>query len=147
MNLQGADELRARFKALQKGVFKPAAKDWATEALKIAQDSVPNRNTRWSKGRLHDSFKVRMNTAKTVSKARVVGHYTGYFVDAGVKPHSLIRRKARPKGGAGRTIFAAAARKRHPGYPARPYRHRMLVVAYRKHPALDYAIKAWNEAA
>ncbi len=141
--LQGGPELMARLKALRKDVFKPGVRLWADEAVRVARASVPNRDTRWSKGKLHDS--IRRKSA-TQYKGVVVGFYTGYFVDAGVRPHSLKRRKSRPTGKA-RTIFAAAARKQHPGYPARPWRGHATAEALRKHPVLDNVIDAWNKAA
>jgi len=151
VKLQGADELRARLKALRKDVFKPAARLWADEATDVARDLVPNRNTRWSKGRLHDSISPKHTATGRVSsmthKATVVGHYTGYFVDAGVKPHSLMRRKARPKSSLGRTIFARAARKPHPGYAARPFRAKALRQGLEKADPLELAVAAWNKAA
>jgi len=146
----GADGLRRRLKALRKDVFAPAAKEWSEEASDIARSLVPNRNTRWSKGRLNDSIQpARTKTGRlssTTHKARVVGHYTGYFVDAGVRPHSLTRRKSRPKSSLGRTVFARAARKPHPGYPARPFRARALREALAKTDPLQMAVEAWNRA-
>lgn len=144
MSLKGAPELRARLKALHKGVFKPAGKDWADEAVKIARARVPNRNTRWSKGTLHDS--IRRKSA-TQNKAIVVGKYTAYFVDHGVVPHSLQRRKTRPAGKLGRSVFAAMARKPHPGYRARPFRVASAREALAKFPIKDKVIAAWNDAA
>lgn len=135
--LKGADDLGKRLKALRKDVFKPAVRLWADAATGIARADVPDRNTRWSKGRLHDS--IRRKTA-TQYKGVVVGHFTGYFVDAGVRPHSLQRRKSR-------TIFSSQARKGHPGYPARPWRGHATHEALRRHPVLDQCIAAWNKAA
>lgn len=143
MALKGATELKARLKAIRKDVFKPAGKDWADETAKIARGMVPNRNTRWSKGRLHDSIRRKSATQK---KAVVVAHYTAYFVDSGVKPHSLVRRKSRPSGQA-RTVFARAARKPHPGYRARPFRAAAAREGLRRRPVLDKVIAAWNRAA
>jgi hypothetical protein len=142
--IAGANALMRRFKALQKDVFVPEARLWQDEAVKIARATVPNRDTRWSKGKLHDSIRARKSRA--VSKIVVVGFYTGYFVDAGVKPHSLKSRKSRPTGAA-RTIFAAAARKQHPGYPARPWRGHATAEALARHPVFDVVIDAWNKAA
>jgi hypothetical protein len=139
-SLQGADQLQARLKALRKDVFKPAARLWADEAVKVARASVPNRDTRYSKGKLHDS--IRRKSA-TQQKAVVVGFYTGYFVDAGVRPHSLKRGRTKP----GRTIFSSSARKGHPGYRARPWRGHATAVALQRHPVLDQVILAWNKAA
>ncbi len=139
-SLKGADQLTARLKALRKDVFKPAVRLWADEAVRVARASVPNRNTRWSKGNLHDS--IRRKSA-TQYKGVVVGRYTGYFVDAGVRPHSTSKGRTKP----GRTIFASKGRKGHPGYPARPWRGHATAEALRKHPVLDQVIDAWNKAA
>lgn len=147
MSLTGKQQLQARMKAIGKDVFKPAGKKWADEDVRLMRQRVPNRNTRWSKGKLHDSFRRKSATAK---KAVVTGRYTSYFVDAGPKPHSMQRRKSRPKGSQGRlgrTIFAATARKGHPGYRARPFRARSAQDALRKYPMSEQVIKVWNRAA
>lgn len=153
-SLVGADDLRARLKAIRQNVFKPMARDWADEATRIGRDKVNAMNMPYSgygekrskpQARLLPS--IRRKTA-TMRKAVVVGSYHAYFVDAGVKPHSL---KARPStvnraARQGRTIFSRAGRK-HPGYAARPFRGATAVEAYRKHPAGEAVVKAWNEAA
>ncbi len=137
--LQGSAEFRARLKAIAATkVFKPVGKQWADETVRLQRKDVPNRNTRWSKGRLHDS--IRRKSA-TMNKATVVGRYTAYFVDAGVKPHSLQRRK---KSG---TVFARAARKGHPGYRARPFRAKSAREALRRFPMSAEVVALWNRAA
>ena len=151
--LVGADDLKARLKALRQGVFKPAAKAWAQEAADIARSEVGGMSMPYSgdnlkrskpQAQLLPSIKVK---SATMRKAVVVASYHSYFVDAGPKAHSLRARKSRPKSGAGRTIFAATARKRHPGYAARPFRGKAAARAYEKHPVQDYVYKAWNGAA
>jgi hypothetical protein len=149
MSLKGGPQLKARLKALGKPIFKPAGKEWADEVVRLARQRVPNRNTRYSKGRLHDS--IRRKTA-TQNKAVVTAFYDAYFVDAGVKPHSLKTRSSRPKGRgsfakAQRTIFAATARKGHPGYKARPFRARSARDALAKSSPLDAVVAAWNSGA
>lgn len=149
MGLTGKQQLQARMKAIGKDVFKPAGKQWADETVRLMRQRVPDRNTRYSKGKLHDSIRRKSATQK---KAVVEGRYTGYFVDAGVKPHSLQRRKSRPKGRGTaaqiqRTIFAATARKVHPGYKARPFRARSARDALRKYPMSAEVIRVWNRAA
>ena len=134
----------ARLKALRKDVFKPAVKLWGDEAARIARNDLSSDSMPYSKGVLVKS--IRRKSA-TQYKGVVVGWYHGYFVDAGVKPHSLRSRKSRPKSGLGRTIFAATARKGHPGYPARPWRGAATAGALRKYPVLDIVIEAWNKAA
>ena len=143
MNLKGADDLRARLKALKKDVVKPAHKEWADEAVKIARASVASMTMPYSKGRLHDSIKRKTATQR---KAAVVAVYPAYFVDKGVVAHSLQRRSTRPKG-AGRTIFSKAARKPHPGYRARPFRAHTTMEAFRRVHPLDKVVAAWNRAA
>ncbi|MES2156082.1 MAG: hypothetical protein V4510_13190, partial [bacterium] len=137
--LQGSAEFRARLKAIAATkVFTPLGKKWADETVRLQRADVPNRNTRWSKGTLHDS--IRRKSA-TKNRATVVGRYTGYFVDAGVKPHSLQRR-----GKKSRTVFSRQARKGHPGYRARPFRRPAAEEALRRHPMSAEVIALWNRA-
>lgn len=148
MSLQGKAQLQAKLKALGKDVFKPAGKTWADETVRLARGRVPVRNTRWSKGKLHDSIRRKSATQK---KAVVEARYTAYFVDAGPKPHSLQRRTSRPKGrGPGgqlaRTIFASTARKAHPGYKARPFRARSARDALKRYPMSAEVVRVWNRA-
>jgi hypothetical protein len=64
----------------------------------------------------------------------LVGHYTvvgsfhAYFVNAGVKPHTVFGR-------------------RHPGYKARPFRVEAAREAYDRQVNVDPIYKAWNDAA
>ena len=143
--LIGADALKARLKALHKDVIKPVHKAWADEAVKIARADVGGMSMPYSKaGHLLASIKRKTATQK---HAVVVASYHAYFVDAGVKAHSLQRRKSRPKGNLGRTIFAATARKPHPGYKARPFRAHAAQEAFRRTHPTDKVIAAWNRAA
>jgi hypothetical protein len=148
--LKGAPALRARLKALTATkVFTPLGKDWADEAVRIGQQRVGSYNMPYSNGRLRLS--IRRKTANQ-RKAVVTGSYHSYFVDAGVKPHSMQRRSARPRGrgtlaSAQRTIFARTARKGHPGYRARPFRAYMAGEALRRKPMSAALIAAWNAAA
>ena len=144
-NLQGLDGLKARLKALRKDVIKPVHKAWADEAVKIARADVGGMTMPYSKGR-HLLGTIRRKTASQ-KRAVVVASYHAYFVDAGTKPHSLQRRKSRPKGRLGRTIFAATARKPHPGYRARPFRVHAATEAFRRTHPMDRVIAAWNGAA
>ncbi len=137
--LSGSAEFRARLKAIAATkVFKPVGRKWADETVRLQRSEVPNRNTRWSKGRLHDS--IRRKSA-TMNRATVVGHYSAYFVDAGVKPHSLQRRKK-----ASRTVFSSRA-KGHPGYKARPFRAKSARLALERNPMSAEVIALWNRAA
>lgn len=146
--LVGADDLKARFKALQTKVIVPAGKAWAEEAAQIARSRVGSMNMPYSGQQAHRAKpQTSLLPSITVKKSRskqkfvVVGSYHAYFVDAGVKPHSLQRRAA------SRTIFAPAARKQHPGYRARRFRGPAASGALAKHPVSETVVKAWNEAA
>ncbi len=146
MTLQGKQALQARMKAITAdNLFKPAGKQWADETVRLSRQRVPNRNTRWSKGKLHDSIRRKSATAR---RAVVVGFFTEYFVDAGVRPHSIQSRKSRPKGfRSGRTIFAPQGRKLHPGYRARPFRARSAREALARYPMAKEVVRVWNRAA
>ena len=144
--LLGASDLKARFKALQTNVIVPAGKEWAEEAAKIARSRVGSMNMPYSgyprkkpQASLLPSITVRKSRSK--QKFIVEGSYHAYFVDAGVKQHSLQRRSA------SKTIFAPAARKPHPGYAARRFRGAAASGALAVHPVSETVVKAWNEAA
>lgn len=151
-NIQGADQLKARLKAIRTKVAGPAAKAWQAEAVGLARDYVGSMNMPYSDGNLLGSIDAkRTGTGKISStnyKAVVVASYHSYFVSAGVKPHSMTARASTQRRAAkqGRTIFSRKGRK-HPGYKARPFRERTLMNAYDRHPVRDYVVKAWNEAA
>lgn len=136
-DLQGSDALKRRLEALRQ-VFKPLGREWADEGVVVGRPMLPVRPASMkagdghAPGRLHDS--LRRKTA-TQYKAVIAAHYTGYFIDAGVKPHAL----GRPG-----TIFA---KRMHPGYKARPWRARMAHEALRRKPPLEALIKQWNDAA
>lgn len=152
--LVGADDLKARFKALQSKVIVPAGKAWAEEAAKIARARVGAMNMPYSGERrkkpqpaLLTSIAVRKSKSK--QKFIVQGSYHAYFVDAGVKPHSMAARASTVKRAAseGRTVFSRAGRKPHPGYRARRFRGQAASGALAKHPVSQTVVKAWNEAA
>ena len=143
MSITGIPQLKARLKAAGQS-FKPLGKDWADEARDLAEAAIRSSGA-VDTGELAGSFRRKQATAK---KAIVTGRYTGYFIDAGVKPHdNTVSRKARPKTKAGRTIFSSFVAKNHPGYRARPFRKRIAEEALRRHPLGDAVVKAWNEAA
>ena len=152
--LVGADDLKARFKALQTKVIVPAGKEWAEEAAKIARARVGAMNMPYSGEQrskpqqvLLTSIEVKQSRSK--QKFVVKGSYHAYFVDAGVKPHSMAARASTVKRRAeeGRTVFAPKSRKPHPGYDARPFRGATAKDALTKHPVTETVVKAWNEAA
>lgn len=152
-SLVGADDLRARLKAIRTKAAGPAAKAWQAEAVDMARGYVSSYDMPYSKGRLLASIDAKRTKTGRLSstnyKAVVVASYHAYFVSAGVKPHLLGPRASTQRRAArqGRTIFSRAARKRHPGYDARPFRQRTALGAYKKHPVRNYVIAAWNGAA
>ncbi len=146
--LIGKEELRARIKAIQAdNVFKPAGKQWADETVRLARSRVPNRNTRYSTGKLHDS--IRRKSANK-NKDIVTGRYTGYFVDAGTQGHGLNSRASRAARGGLTTRLQtrfAPQRRKGPGYAARPFRARSAQDALAKYPMSAEVIRLWNRAA
>jgi len=144
MTLQGKDQLKARMKAIGTEVFKPAGKQWADEVVRLSRDRVPNRDTRYSTGRLHDS--IRRKTANR-NKAIVTMRYVGYFVDAGTQGHGLNSRASRSVARGFRSTFSPKHRKAHPGYAARPFRARSARDALQRYPMSETVIKVWNKAA
>jgi hypothetical protein len=152
--LQGAAEFKARLKNVRKAVGQPGGKAWAKECAAIMTDRVGAMSMPYSgtgRGKygsrdhpeyiLKNSFRVRAGrmTAGSLSSYTVVGSFHAFFVDHGVKAHSL-RRRAK---GQDRTVFA----KRHPGYRARPFRREAALEALRRRPFVMQVIEAWNEAA
>jgi hypothetical protein len=135
--LRGGKELRARLKAISLS-FKPAGKAWADETARQARPRVRVRT-----GRLRKSFRRRNATQK---RATVVGHFTAYFIDAGVKPHTITA-KRRPLvfEAGGRTIFARKVH--HRGFRARPFRQRAAEEGLRREPMAKHVIEQWNKAA
>jgi hypothetical protein len=137
-SLKGDKELKARLKAIGQ-VFKPVARQWAAKDRDLMRPMVPVQT-----GRLRKSFRVSSVSAK---RARVLGHYTAYFVDAGPKAH-VITAKRHPfmvfKAG-NKTIFARKVH--HRGYRARPFRQRAADEALRLTPAAQDVIDLWNRAA
>lgn len=144
MSLTGVPALLARIKAV-KLTFKGYGRTWADETAKQARKRVPNRNTKWSTGRLHDSIR-RQNA--TQRKATVVAHYTANFVDAGSVAHDV---KAKGKslygfgGDGGRTIFAKKVHKQR--IAPRRFKRASAQAALRSHPIRQTMIDLWNKAA
>jgi hypothetical protein len=132
--LQGAAQLRARFRAIRE-VWKPIGRDWADETVLLARRAVPVRT-----GNLQRSIRRRSASMK---KASVVAHYTQYFVDAGTKEHPVaVRRKQVLSDG--RTVYGRRAV--IPRQAARPFRERVAREALERHPLAETVIEAWNEA-
>jgi hypothetical protein len=147
--IKGTPAFKARLKAIRSEVIKPTAAKWQDEAVKYARGHVPNRNTRYSTGKLHDSIKPGETRtgrrARSALEARILMRYTGYFVDAGTQGHGLHSRASRAATSR-RTLFAPKARKRG-GYPARPFRRQSAEYALQKVPFAAILTDAWNRAA
>jgi len=145
-NIKGADGLKARLKAVGKS-WKPMARKWADTAVDLGHPKLPTRPSSMWAGDKHDPGRLAGSIRRksiTQRKAEVGAHYTAYFIDAGVKSHSMSRRR---KGEgkyerAARTVFA----KKHPGYRARPFRGYIAHESLRKHPMSDTVIELWNKA-
>jgi hypothetical protein len=152
--LVGADALKARFRALQDKVIMPAGKAWAEEAARAARSRVSAMNMPYS-GYPRKKPQQVLLTSIAVKKSRskqkfiVKGSYHAYFVDAGVKPHSLGARSSTlaRQSSEGRTVFSRAGRKPHPGYAARRFRGASARAALVAHPVSETVVRAWNEAA
>lgn len=144
--LRGADDLKRALAAAAKS-WRPMGKRWADEAIRVGQPMVPVRPSSMRAGDGHAPGRLRGSFERNTPRGRtaiVRAHYTAYFIDAGVKPHSMQPRRSRPTSGAGRTIFSSFARKGHPGYRARPFRQRMAEEALRRAPLDEAIIEAWN---
>ena len=146
--LIGKAELKERMKAIAAdNVFKPAGKQWADETVRLSRGRVPNRNTRYSTGKLHDS--IRRKSA-TKYKAVVSSRYTAYFVDAGTQGGGINSRASRAARGGLTTRLQtrfSPKRRKGPGYPARPFRSRSAREALERYPVSDQVIRLWNRAA
>lgn len=136
--LRGGRELRARLEAIKKS-WKPIGRQWGKADVQENRARVPSRT-----GRLRRSFRV---TSVSSKKVRVGGHYTGYFVDAGTKPHEIAAKSGKRLifQAGGRTIFARKVH--HRGYRARPFRKVAAEEALRKNPMAETLIDQWNKAA
>jgi hypothetical protein len=138
MRVTGGNDLRKRLNAL-KVAFKPIGRQWGRATVKSGRPMVPVQT-----GRLRRSLRV---TSASQKRARVGGHYTAYFIDAGVKPH-VIKKKGPGtlvfKGRRG-TVFAKKVN--HRGFRARPFRKRMAQEGLRQTPMAQILIDQWNDAA
>lgn len=138
MKLLGSKELRARLDAIGEP-FRPIGRTWGRETVKAGRQLVPSKT-----GRLRKSLRVTSSNDKTT---RVGAHYTGYFVDAGVKPHMIRAKGGQPMvfKSRGRTIFARAVH--HRGYRARPWRRRAAREGLERTRMDQILYDLWNKAA
>jgi hypothetical protein len=138
--LKGSPELRRRLKAI-KTVFKPAGKDWTEKTTAAAKrrlaSSVDTGATRSS---------IRKRNASMV-KATVVGKYPVNFIDAGVKAHDIVPKRATVLrfDVSGTTVFARKVHKR--AQPARPFKKASAEEGLRQVDILRDLIDLWNRAA
>ena len=143
MSLKGGKQLRARLKAVRKDVGQPMSKAWAKECTGLIDAKVGAMSLPYSgksggqygsrshpKYRMQRSFRVKAGRMKSglVGHYTVVGSFHAWFVNAGVKPHTVFGR-------------------RHPGYRARPFRAEAAREAYRRQVNVDPIYAAWNAAA
>jgi len=140
--LKGADELRARLKAIQ-GVFRQTAPRWQRATVAEARRRVPVAT-----GATRASLRAGPATSM---KASVVGKYTVNFIDAGSVAHNEPRSRRR-KGRkvlkfnvGGQTIFRRKVHKR--AIAARPFKEASAEAGMRKVDLLRVLIDLWNKAA
>lgn len=136
--LQGADQLRARLKAMKLG-FKDVGRQWADETAQVARTMVPSRT-----GRTRSSIRRKNATQR---KATVVGFYPVNFINAGAKEHDIQPRRTsvlKFKAG-GDVIFRKKVHKR--AQPAHPFKRRAGEEGLRRVHILDRLIERWNRAA
>ena len=140
-NLKGTPEFKARLKRVQL-MFKPLGRRWADTGVDIGTPLLPTRPTSMRAGDKHEPGRLRRSIRRksaTQRKAVIAAHYTAYFIDAGVKPHSMQKRSK----GQDRTVFA----RKHPGYRARPFRAHIAHESLRRHPMAETLIAEWNAGA
>jgi hypothetical protein len=138
-SLQGADQFKARMKAMRLS-FKPMGKDWAGTTASEANRTAPRGAT----GRLARSHKVKSATQR---RAIVNAIFYARFANRGAKPHT-IKAKNAPSlifTAGGRTIFAK--RVAHRGMRGTRYVDKAAHNALRRHVSKDVLIDAWNKAA
>ena len=149
MSTDGIAELKARLKAIRVNVAKPAGKEWADEAVLIARGRVGVDADAVLQGR---PARLRPSGARRATAAARPSWSPSTTPTSWTLASSRTRMKARAStvrraSAEGRTIFARAGRKPHPGYKARPFRGRTAAEALKRKPIRDKVVKAWNEAA
>ncbi len=120
--LQGADQLQARLKALRQDVFKPAGKRVGRRGRRDPREASRAGGRQLPAGAPAATRRRSGARPRRKRKAIVVAHYTAYFVDAGVKPHSLAHRQSH-RGASGQARpddLRPEGRKPHPGYAPGP---------------------------
>lgn len=137
MSLQGARELRARFKAV-KTVFKPLGRQWQDATIPLEKAAIPVRT-----GKTRAS--IRRGSA-TVRRATVVGSYVTNFLDAGTKAHDETPKRAKviAWGGSGNrhTFFAKKVHKR--ATAGSHFKKRAAAEGFAKVDALGELVRQWN---
>jgi len=81
-----------------------------------------------------------------MKRAQVEGHYTQYFIDAGVVPHKITAKKAPRLVFQGRRGTVFARQVHHRGFRARPFRRRAAEEGLRNTPGAQIIIDQWNGA-
>jgi len=136
MRLVGDDAFRRRLQAVKKVIPKVGRK-WGQETVQAARPLTPVRT-----GKLRKSFRIRSSQKRAI----VLASFVAYFVDAGPVAHPITPRKS---GGLyftarGRTVFARKVN--HPGYGARPFRHRAAVAGLENIDLATDIVNEWNAA-
>lgn len=137
MPLQGARELRARFRAIRT-VFKPAGRAWAQDVVILARTRIPART-----GKTRASVKIKNASLR---KASVVANYPVNFIDHGTKAHTIVPRRAKALRFTvnGKPMFAKKVR--IPAKAARPFKKQVAQQALDRVDVLGQVVKLWNAA-
>ena len=138
VDLQGAQELRRRLKAIRL-VFKDAGRDWGDETASQMRRRIPVVT-----GATRDSIR-RTNASQR--KAVVGGSYIANFIASGSKAHDIT-----PKNfstlkfeDGGRTVFARKVHKR--AIAGRPFKRASANEGLKKVNLFKRFVDLWNKAA
>lgn len=136
--IHGSRELKARFKAI-KQVFKPLARDWTDETVKLGRQRV-----RVVTGKTRAS--IRRKNASSI-KASVQAGGGARFLEVGTKEHAINAKRvgAMKFNSNGQPVFAKKVK--HPGARPQPFLRSSGADALRKMDPLKRLIDSWNRAA
>lgn len=137
---QGADELKARLRAIQ-GAFVPIAKAWGEDASAEAKHLVHS-----PRGRIRNSIRPGPYNSR---ESQLFADYRAIFIDRGTVAHDIPVKKARvlTRGYPPRSERTVFGRKSHnPGMRPRPFINEAAERALERNPMSDKVIGLWNAA-
>lgn len=158
--LQGADELMARFAAME-GTIVVASKAWQDDAVRLMRQRIHSPTGRMRRSIVGGSgaagFDIKGLTGHRVGRqgvrgGAVYGNWRVTFIDKGTKAHDIEVRKAKglvarkyPAGQRGTgTVYGRKAH--NPGSRKRPFISRSARQALRENPPTKAMIELWNAA-